>query len=167
MPKPRVPTKLKKLRGEKRPCRLNVNEPEPSPVPAVMKSPRYLSRLEKAHYEIYYDVLKDMRVLTEADLKVLEIFSKACAAEIYYAKVLEKEGHFTEERWMDSLGNERINKKPHPAIIRREKAMELIHHYSNLLGLNPAARTRLKAEKQPDKDEVEAFLSGKKQEKRR
>ena len=153
------PTAAKVLAGESRPSRLNENEPKPEA--GIPDCPPGMSELSKAYWDYYAPILDRMRILTEADMSILEAFCKICAEAITFEKVLEKEGWYTDILKMDSLGNEIREKKVHPLAVRLEKRRDDIRHYTNLLGLNPSARARFSVPKEDAGDDFDKFMRAK------
>lgn len=158
-------TVIKKLQGEKRPCRLNPNEPQPTVgiIKRVTETAN-LKKLRKEYLNYFEDILTRMKVLTEADSKQLEIYCKACADEVYYTNILDKEGYFIEVlRGIDTTTGDEIKEtKTHPATVRLEKTRDAINRYGAVLGLTPSARAGLQIISGSKKGEFGKFIKGNK-----
>ena len=62
---------------------------------------------------------------------------------------------------MDSVGNEFFEIKSNPKVKQLDAAIKEFRYIGALLGLDPADRAKLKAEKAPEKDPIEDFLNRK------
>lgn len=164
--KRKKPTVLKKLSGEKRPSRLNEGEPEPETGISVtfrkIKPTQDVRKLRRAYLKYFEEVLSDMKVLTVADSKQLEIYCNACADEVIYREILLEEGLFFEIIKMDSMGNQITEIKSHPATVRLEKARDSINRYGAVLGLTPSARASLQVISKEPEGKFAKFINGNK-----
>jgi P27 family predicted phage terminase small subunit len=151
------PHALKVLQGEKRKERLNPNEPKPEM--KVIDPPEHLTEQAKKYWVYYFDVLYRMGIMTEADVKQLEIFCNACADELRFAKMIEEEGAIIQvENWHNGVlrGTE---PKIHPAVRLLKQARDSIYRYGGSLALTPQDRSRIQVKPLEGEPEgIEAFI---------
>jgi P27 family predicted phage terminase small subunit len=129
-PKP-VPTKLRLLRGETRPSRINRNEPQPA-----VGDPRYpgmLSREAKAEWRRLIKALP-AGLLTPADRQVMSVAAQAWY-RWYLATVAVNETGILIEGERGLVKN--------PAIQVARDAEQTLRQCWAELGLSPAARQRI------------------------
>ena len=130
-----TPTKIKRLRGETRPSRLNAHEPMPSA--DLPKMPVDMDPDAKA---VWRRVIRDMRhsgVIRAADADVLRCYCEAVAryaqaAELYAksSPLLRRDGEFV--------------KNPLHQVVRDNA--DAVRLFARELGLSPSARAGLRVE---------------------
>jgi P27 family predicted phage terminase small subunit len=135
MGRPPIPTPLKILKGTLRADR--VNEDEPHPLAGIPVCPAWLDPVAKEKWEELVRVLGDIGLLTQADIDVMAQYCQA------YARWREAETTLSQLGTKTVVGEKgRQAYKSLHAVMRHERTCML--HLSNLLGLDPSSRTRLK-----------------------
>lgn len=162
MPRPRVPRKLKLIRGTFRPGENPANEPEPEVLSDVPKAPSYLNRWGKAKWKEIAEELVDKGVLTVVDLPALELL---CAqyglfCELHDAITHEvgpdgKRRKVSVARYLAGKNSQTI-----PEYVQMKAASAAYKTYAVEFGLTPASRNRIDLpERTPQtKDPTEALL---------
>lgn len=144
-----VPTKVKRLRGETRPSRLNVHEPIPSA--DLPKMPADMDPDAKA---VWRRVLRDMRhtgVIRAADADVLRCYCEAVSRYAAAARVYAQSGPLVRGRH----GNELVKNPLHQ--VARDNADE-VRQFARELGLSPSARVGLRIERERSADSLTADI---------
>lgn len=140
--RPRKPSAIRKLTGETRPSQINAHEPQPKLV--LPPPPRGLDRVAKSEWIRAAKILRNMRVLTEADLAVLKgycvnfSYADACEAQV------AKQG-ITVTEYRGSGENAYSISKENPAFTAGIKARKQELEFMRELGLTPASRTRVQS----------------------
>lgn len=137
---PPTPTKLKILRGERRPSRINRNEPKPR-----ADLPRFPAGLGKAAASVWRRIIRDYGhtgVLTAVDADALRAYCEAVARYEHAASLLEESGPLVRGARQGELV-----KNPLHQIVRDNA--DLLRQFARELGLTPSARTGLRAEGAP------------------
>lgn len=137
MPGPqRQPTKLRVLRGNPSKRPLPKNEPEPRE--GEPKRPSGLSKAASEEWSRLVELTLGMRVLTEADGRMLEITARAYAEYDALAKIVAKEGYTYET---DTKNGHRVVARPEVAM-----AADAWRRYERGLshfGLSPSTRGKV------------------------
>ena len=132
-----MPTKLKVLHGERRPSRVNRNEPQPR-----RSLPVRPPDLSAAAAKVWRRIMRDYGatgVITAADGDALRAYCEAVARYQHAAVALEKSGPLVEgARYGDLVKN------PLHQIVRDNA--DLLRQFARELGLTPSARTGLRVE---------------------
>jgi len=129
---PAQPTKLRVMRGN--PGRRPLNDREPEPAASDQQPPSWLSEQARPFWEEFAPVVADMSVLTKADEAALALLCEAMAD--YLAA-------------RDSGVNSKINDA-------FSRALRLMDRF----GLNPAYRSKLKADPKAPNNPLEKFTKG-------
>ena len=153
-PRP-TPTRLKVLRGETRPSRLNRAEPKPAgddlPVPAD---------LGPAATAVWRRVAKAMGatgVLTAADADGLRIYCESVARYQHAAQLLDASGPLITAAGRGARRGELVKNPLHQIV--RDNAV-LVRAFARELGLTPAARVGLRTGDEGTADPFADFLDG-------
>ena len=152
MAPPRLPTRLKLLRGERRPSRLNRHEPQPR-----SRRPRMPLDLSPTAKAVWRRVLREMGatgVITAVDADILRAYCEAVSRYAYAAALLEQEGPLIRSGAGARRGE--LVKNPLHQVVR-DNAL-LLRALARELGLSPAARAGLSAHRPEEIDPFEAFL---------
>ncbi|MEX1173512.1 MAG: phage terminase small subunit P27 family [Chloroflexota bacterium] len=143
-----TPTKVKMLRGETRPSRLNHREPMPSP--DVPKMPADMDPEAKV---VWRRVLRDMRhtgVIRAADTDVLRAYCEGVARYQHAARLLGQSGPLVRGQ-----RGELVKNPLHQVV--RDNADE-IRQFARELGLSPSARVGLRIEREHALDSLTADI---------
>lgn len=150
MAPPRTPTKLKLLRGETRPARLNHREPQPRG-----GRPRMPPDMSASAKMVWRRVLREMGatgVITPADGDVLRAYCEAASRYVYAATTLERVGPLVRGQ-----KGELVKNPLHQVV--RDNAV-LLRGFARELGLTPAARAGLTGHGHDEADPFADFLDG-------
>jgi P27 family predicted phage terminase small subunit len=143
------PTILKELAGTMRDDRRNVNEPD---LPALDRVPRCPAHLQGEARKAWRQVAKwltDMRVLTEPDTHALEVY-----CDIYARWV-----HATEQlRTFGVMLSKDGNLFPSPYLRIVETCSQQMRQWMGEFGITPSSRSRVKAEKPANDDNLEDWF---------
>ena len=151
MGRPPTPTKLKLLRGESRPSRLNRSEP--SPRAGLPRMPLDLGDVART---VWRRVLREMGatgVITAVDGDVLRLYCEAVARYRHASGLLDTSGPVIR----GARGGELIKNPLHQVV--RDNAV-LVRSLARELGLTPAARTSLHGTAEAERDPFAEFLDG-------
>ena len=155
MGRPPTPTRLKVLRGETRPSRLN--RAEPAPRAGLPLAP---DDLGPAAAEVWRHVLAEMGatgVITGADADVLRLYCEAVARYRQAAALLDQTGPLLQARGHGARAGELV-KNPLSQIVRDNAV--LVRAFARELGLTPAARASLHSGGREERDPFADFLDG-------
>jgi P27 family predicted phage terminase small subunit len=137
-PKP-VPTKLRILRGETKPSRINANEPYPRE--GLPTCPENVTKEVREIWDYTLDGLAYMGLAAGIDRDALVAYCSAVAAHRVAAARIEDKGLFTNGPHGETTAN--------PAWRIMNEAANQIRQFAGQFGLTPSARVGLKA---PEKD---------------
>jgi len=129
-----LPTKVKLLRGETRPSRLNFHEPMPSA--DIPKMPAYMADEAKV---VWRRVLRDMRhtgVIRAADTDVLRAYCESVARYQYAGQLLAQSGPLVRGQRGELVKN------PLHQVVRDNA--DGLRQFARELGLSPSARVGLR-----------------------
>ena len=150
-----TPTKLKLLRGETRPSRLNRSEPRPRggrpPLPPDMGD---------VATAVWRRVLREMGptgVITAVDADILRTYCETVARYLYAGRLLDQSGPLIQARGHGARQGELVKNPLHQVV--RDHAV-LVRALARELGLTPAARTSLQGGAEPERDPFADFLDG-------
>ena len=137
--RPPKPTRLKILEGN--PGRRELNASEPHPTDGHVICPSWIDSYARRQWTRVLPTLPS-RLITDADVDMLALYCQAIADIRRYRVYLRRAG----ETYTTSTG--RLAARPEIAMLAkaRSDAVKL----SNLLGLNPSARSRLSVPEQDD-----------------
>lgn len=157
MGRPRLPTKLKLLKGTAQPCRMNKNEPNPEA--GMPEPPEHLSERAAKVYPHVAKMLLDMKVLTVSDGMALEGLCQAYCDWRAAVEFLEERGSsvYTTTQ-TDSAGNERVVMKPYPQVAERNEADRRLRGWLQSFGLTPADRSKVSAIAEPEANPWAEFV---------
>lgn len=135
----KTPTRLRVLRGEKRPSQINYLEPQ-VPAPSSFVAPDTLDEAGKAIWDTTVAALAPSKVLGETDLVALAHYCEAEARYQEAVNMLRRSGPMIRGRNGEFVAN------PLHRIVRDNDAA--VRAYARELGLTPAARAGLRSDQQ-------------------
>lgn len=165
MPTPKKPTRLKLVTGTYRADRATPNEPQPARASA--EPPPGLSAGALAAWGRLFPVLHRMGVVTEADAAALARMCECCAemqaaTESLARPVLDLDG--TEVAPAGSLtyttrsASGGVMVRTRPEVAARAAAERRFQHWLTQFGLTPAARSRVSAVGEREKDPADEYF---------
>ena len=148
----RVPTRLKQLKGETRPSRLNLNEPEPAE--GLPPKPMHLKGDASSEWNRLAEIATEMRVLTVADGPILEATCMAYAELREAQRLIEKQGAVYQ-----TLGphGEPLMTRKNPAADLRSDAWKRYVSGLGHFGLSPATRSKVSAQPPERSNKLDRF----------
>jgi P27 family predicted phage terminase small subunit len=147
-----MPTELKLLHGERRPCRLNRNAPKARNVPVM---PTDMSEPAQAIWNRLTADYGHTGVLTSVDTDALQIYCEAVIRYRHGAAMLERSGPLVRGARRGDL-----IKNPLHQIVRDDA--DLIRAFARELGFTPSARSALTAVRESEEgDALDRWLAGK------
>lgn len=141
MARPRKPDHLKVLAGEKRPSRLNPNEPAARRGVAV--PPDWLSERASEHFMRLAGILNGMGIASPDDVDALAMLASRLEEIEICTAVIEDAGRVYET--VNTAGSAMIRARPEVGM--RNEAMRHAQSLLNDFGLSPAARSKVQAGK--------------------
>jgi P27 family predicted phage terminase small subunit len=159
-----LPTAVKKLRGN--PGKRKLAKGEPAPPVSDPKKPKFLAKVAAKEWDAILPILRQMKVLTEADGKALAAYCHNYARWIQAEDELERLGIMVEEPILgkaDEKGNREIvgyKYKRNPCNGISNDAQKLMKSFLIEFGLTPASRAKLRIEKPSEPDPFESYLAG-------
>jgi P27 family predicted phage terminase small subunit len=158
-----LPTAVKKLRGNPGKRKLSKDEPAPRVTDPVM--PAGLSAVAQQEWKDILPILREMKVLTEADGKALAAYCHNFSRWIQAEAEMERLGIMVEEPVLGGpIENREIvgyKYKRNPCNSISNDAQKLMKSFLIEFGLTPASRAKLRIEKPSEPDPFEAYLAGK------
>lgn len=142
------PTKLKIIRGETRPSRVNYSEPIPARL--GLSAPEDLPEEARKIWDAVIEAVGHTGVLTAADADTLRLYAEAVARYRTAETMLTKTGPLIKGR------NGELVKNPLHQIVRDNAT--LMRTLARELGLTPAARTGLRSDLDDDASDANAKL---------
>jgi P27 family predicted phage terminase small subunit len=132
-----APTALKILRGNPGKRALPKNEPMPAAVPQNIGEtpPEHMPEAHRKWWVYYSDILRDMKVLTVADLVALENLAGATADRIAQEADLAKTGPLYKTTW----GAVQISPLFNVVDRLKERELKLLREF----GLTPSSKTKV------------------------
>jgi P27 family predicted phage terminase small subunit len=157
--RPPVPTALKVVRGNPGKRALNTAEPQYSA--DHLACPRWLSAEAKREWRRVAKLLKDQRVVTDADRAALVAYCQAWARWRQAEEILET-GGFTQQVAIQNAKGEIIGEKEivRPEVIIAQKYLELMQRAAGRLGLDPSSRAKVSKLPEAHEDPFAQFLRG-------
>jgi len=164
MPKPRVPTQLKVIRGTYRRNEAPANEPKPDMLKSAPKPPSHLNKWAKKMWMDLAGRLLALGMLTELDLYTLEVL---CEQYGIYRELKDAITH------LDIPGGRRKitiakylagqNSQTIPEYAAMRAAFERYTALLKEFGLSPASRSRMDIPREPPQavDPMEDLLNAK------
>jgi len=148
--RPPKPTALKKLAGN--PGKRKLNESEPKFALEIPRPPRHLDRVAKMEWRRVSKELYEAGLLTRVDRAALAAYCQAWSTWVESVKQLREEGQV--------LISDKGYVYQHPLVAIRDKAVEQMRRFMVEFGMTPSSRSRVKAEKVEEVDELERLLFG-------
>lgn len=147
-----VPTNLKLVRGN--PGKRPLNEQEPQPALSTPDCPAHLDKVAQAEWGRISAELAAVGLLTQVDRATLAAYCQAWSRWIKAEKHLRSEG--------EVLERDSGVRYPNPYVAIANKAIEHIHKFSALFGLDPSSRTRIRVPEsvQPADDKSRFLYTG-------
>lgn len=152
MPKKKVPTKLKIIRGTNQKCRMNPDEAQPDP--AIPSPPEHLSQTASVEWGRISQELYSLGLLSRIDRAALSAYCQV------YGRWVEAENKIKEDGLVVTAPSGYAQQSA--AVGIANKALELMHKYLTEFGMTPSARAKVRAEKPTEKENPFAmFLNNK------
>jgi P27 family predicted phage terminase small subunit len=143
MGRPRVPTKLKIIKGTDQPCRTNPDEPDPeTEIPEI---PHHLSYEAKVEWNRMAPILEEMGLISKIDMAAFAMYCQSWGDFVKAGNMINRIGRSPKD------SKERQNLS---MWMKESKDARLMaHKFLVEFGLTPASRTRVssKKKKEPDK----------------
>lgn len=152
MPRKKLPTAMKMLKGTAQPCRMNPNEPVTTVV--LLTCPSYLDRQGKKSFAEFADMLARMQVTAHSDQKALGILADRYAKYLEMRKLIRKEG--STYTTMNTQGTEIHRTRPEVAIMN--DALKDVLKLMSEFGLTPSSRAKVSAINVNHEDPFNKFL---------
>lgn len=149
-----VPTALRLIRGN--PGKRPLPKHEPRARLVAPDPPKRLQPVARSMWKELVPVLFRMRVLTEADLRALELICEAWAEYRQAQLIIAKQGAWYET--INESGGKMI--RSHPALVDRADAWRRAKAGLVEFGLTPASRTKVTAAPEDAHDPLQEFLGG-------
>lgn len=152
--RPPKPTALKLIQGNPGKRALNKNAPAPDALSEVPPAPIWLDERAAAMWEHVAPWLVESRILTDTDLHNLEIFAVA------YQRWREAQDDIT-ANGIVVAGLKKGSVVKNPACTVANESLRQINTFGAALGLDPAARARLRPGDKPKVNPFTAMRGGK------
>lgn len=150
--RPPKPTALKVIQGNAGKRKLNKNEPAPDALNEVPPAPIWLGDRAAQMWDHVAPWLVESRILTDTDVHNLEIF---CVA---YQRWREAQDDITKNGIVVMGARQEIK---NPACTVANESLRQINTFGAALGLDPAARARLRPGDKPKVNPFTALRGGK------
>jgi P27 family predicted phage terminase small subunit len=115
--------------------------------------PEWLDEIAKKEFERIAELLKEVRLVTEADIHLLATYCDAYSDYVKCTELIQKEGLMVE--YTNKAAE--TNKVPHPLMTKKKQLFEQMKAVASEFGLSPSARAKLampkKEEKEPTPEE--------------
>ena len=151
------PTRIKQLTGNPGKRRINPKEPDPGLPAGLPIPPTHFNRAAKKEWNRAGSVLLESRILTRADIALLEAYCRL------YGRWDEAERKVRRQGMIIALGKERKNKyqQINPFLTIATQCIRQMRLYLAELGMTPSSRSRIAAEERPIEPEesAEEFFS--------
>lgn len=155
--RPRKPTEIRVLEGNRSKRPLPANEPKPPPITKPLKPPVWMNKEGKKMFKRLAPIMQQLRLLTETDI---ESFSMCCQSYGDWRRHIDdikENGEYY--IYVNKGGNE--NQVERPAVKLMHKAYERYKSMCTEFGLTPASKTRIEVKPLGEEyDPMEALLSG-------
>jgi P27 family predicted phage terminase small subunit len=146
--RPRKPTVLKILHGEKRPCRLNKNEPKPEV--KVTACPYYLHGIVRSEYKRLAKELAKLGLMSELYQNSLAMYCQSFARWLQSEILLEEKGVL----YVNKSGM--VVKSP---VLRvADQAFDQVCGIAKEFGFTPSAMAHLSVQPKEEENEMAEFL---------
>jgi len=152
--RPRKPSALHILEGTAIAVRMNHNEPVPT-ISDDLRPPKWLSLESRRIWRWMAPRLLQMRVLTDADRDAFGLGCDAMADYLGYRATIQEHGSTYETTTMqhDTMI------RPRPEVAMMADAWRRAERIFSAFGMNPSARSKVKAMAEEDIDPMETFLA--------
>lgn len=140
---PRIPTKLKLLRGNPAHQMLNLHEPEPMQASEVPEPPGFLSDYGKEEWRRIIVELYRLRLMTIVDLNPLAAYCQAYSRWRVAEEKIAAMAKTDPETGALLLGKPSGIQVANPLVAISDTAARAMIRYAGEFGLTPAARSRL------------------------
>lgn len=137
---PPTPTAVLAARGS---WRAKTRPDEPQPERSAPECPPQLSPDARAHWEEVIPILDSMGVLTTADSDVIAHYCESWAWYWRCIRTIQEEGETYQSKSLAGA----LTIKTRPEVDQANQLAGIVARLRADLGLNPSARTRIKAEK--------------------
>lgn len=118
-----------------------------------IEPPEWLDEIAKQEFERLVDLLKEVRLITEADIHLLATYCDAYSDYLKCTQLIQEEGLMVE--YTNKAAE--TNKVPHPLLTKKKQLFEQMKAVASEFGLSPSARAKLampkKEEKEPTPEE--------------
>lgn len=156
MPSPKGrPNKLKIMSGEKRPCRLNKNEPEVAY--GFAEPPAWLSETAAQHFRRISATLDRMQIASPDDADNLAMLASRLEEIEICTAVIEDSGR----TYQTTTQGGDLMHRARPEVAMRNEAMRHAQSLLSEFGLSPAARSKVSASSQSSDNPFAAIDGGK------
>jgi len=154
--RPKKPTALRAIEGNRSKRPLPENEPKPAPVVDVPEPPSWLNRYAKREWRERAPELVKVGLLTKADVASFTMLCQAYGKWEEHERYIKKHGDtFT---YTNKAGAE--NEVERPQVKLAHKAYERYKALCTEFGVTPASRTRIEVKpEEKESDPMEALLS--------
>lgn len=132
------PTVVKKYEGNPGKRKLNTEEPQPAVI-GIPQPPAWLSPAAVQKFRELAPELVRIGTLTVADVDTFACYCEAFAEMLDCLQLIEERGDY----YMTDKGTVLV----HPAVYRKNKAIERMYKFGAVLGLNPSNRSSIQIEK--------------------
>ncbi len=138
-----IPTQLKIVRGEKRPCRLK--EDQPKPKADKIEKPFELSEVADEQWDKIVGQLQDAKLITNIDTHALALYCESYATWTDANKWIRLKGTVVKSK------NGHLVQSPffHVANKSQDQMTKMLVEF----GMTPSSRTRVSAVEGPDDDD--------------
>ena len=155
--RPRKPTQMKVLEGNRGKRPLPANEPKPAPATKDVKPPTWMNTDGKKMWKRLVPILQRLQLLTEADLESFSMLCQSWGDYVEHVKDIKKNGKYC--IYVNKGGG--ANEVERPAVKLMHRAYERYKALCSEFGLTPASRTRIEIKPSDEEyDPMEALLSG-------
>jgi len=162
MARPRKPTAQKKATGTDYKCRKNLLEPSFDSLSTILPPPIGLQKDGKEFWKDNYKVLISGKILTQADLSLLEQASFTYEIMVSSRRSIFWDFEYKKKRTLKEYMNEREYKRTKMSeLMTYEKTQLQMLTYYRELGLTPASRSRVEVNKDAaELSDMEKLLNG-------
>ena len=138
----KIPTKLKKMQGTERNCRVLENEMEVDLVSKLPQAPEWLSEIGKKEWNKVTNQLFNLEMLYSVDLKLIEAYCNEISLYIECEIKLRKENRI--DQIQNSQGD-LLRRQASPLLKRKNDALNNSLKLATQFGLTPVARASISA----------------------
>lgn len=118
-----------------------------------IEAPEWLTDVAKEEFYRQAELLKEIKLITEADIVQLATYCDAYADYVECSKIIQEEGLMVE--YTNKAAE--TNKVPHPLLTKKKQLFEQMKAMASEFGLTPSARAKIalpkKEEKEPSPEE--------------